>query len=613
MSRLSDLSIRSKGWLLVGVPLLCELVVLAGLAFLLDESEKEAAKESRSRAIIECTSTISRTMSDSGTTILLYWMTHDDKYKERLEELLAEGPNALKRLKELCKDNKAQMELLAEVDKSSARGTEMMQTLKTSIEQGGTRLSGMSVGEMRAEAKQAIKNLTGQLYDFEQLEKKRTVVKPKTQQYFRNLIKLGIVGGVIFNIVIAVVIALMFTREILSRLGVLSQNTLRLAKGEELLPQIKGRDELGKLDLVFRKMASDLTDAYSAVKEREDHLRSIYENVPVGLLVVNSSRDHEIESYNPGTAQLLGHDIKGKSLDMFLEAPNSQTEMQSKPILINDTNGREHFVQLKSAAFQAGEEARNLVMLIDVTEQHKLAEMKREFVAMLSHDLRSPLTSVQMFLGNLIKGYYGQLSEEALHSSRKGHKSVERLVDLVSDLLDLEMAEEGMMVLSRSEEELYSIFGDSIDAVESLADSTGVTLDCKETSIRINCDRKRLIRVMVNLLSNAVKFSNEGDSIQVTAAADREFVEVHVVDEGPGIPAEDQQTIFQRFKQSESGRERGGSGLGLANCKAIVEAHGGTIGVTSELGKGSDFWFRLPIKISGDSQAATAAPMPSGL
>ncbi len=118
---------------------------------------------------------------------------------------------------------------------------------------------------------------------------------------------------------------------------------------------------------------------------------------------------------------------------------------------------------------------------------------------------------------------------------------------------------------------------------------------------------------MVNLLSNAVKFSNEGDSIQVTAAADREFVEVHVVDEGPGIPAEDQQTIFQRFKQSESGRERGGSGLGLANCKAIVEAHGGTIGVTSELGKGSDFWFRLPIKISGDSQAATAAPMPSGL
>lgn len=603
---LSDLSIRSKGWLLVGVPLLCELLVLAGLAFLLDESEKEAAKETRSRSIIECTSTLSRSMSDSGSTLLLFWMTHDEKYGIRLDELLAESPKALKRLKDLCKDNKEQMALLTDVDKSSARGIEMMKTLKKSIEEGGIRLAGMSVGEMRSEAKQAIKTLTGQLYDFEQLEKKRTVVKPKTQAYFRNMLKMSIVAGLIFNIGIAVAIALIFTKEILSRLSVLSQNTLRLAKGEELLPQLNGRDELGKLDLVFRKMATDLTKAYSTVKEREDRLRSIYDNVPVGLLVVDSGGDHSIESCNPGSIALLGDNLTGKCLNDFIDSKKAQAESNSKPLMINAVDGKERFVQLKTAEFQSGESARDLVMLIDVTEQHKLAEMKREFVAMLSHDLRSPLTSIQMFLGNLIRGFYGPLSEEALHSSRKGHKSVERLVDLVSDLLDLEMAEEGMMVLSRSEEQLNSIIGESIDAVESLADSKGVLIESKDTDLSVNCDRKRLIRVLVNLLSNAVKFSNEEDSIMVSATSNEEVLEVHVIDQGPGIVLEDQQSIFQRFKQSNSGRERGGSGLGLANCKAIIEAHGGTIGVTSELGKGSDFWFKLPLK-------ATAAPTPSEL
>jgi signal transduction histidine kinase len=124
----------------------------------------------------------------------------------------------------------------------------------------------------------------------------------------------------------------------------------------------------------------------------------------------------------------------------------------------------------------------------------------------------------------------------------------------------------------------------------------GIKVQCVFTEATVYADAGRMIQVMINLLSNALKFSGEGTTIKVVAEQLDDVVEVQVIDQGRGIPASHLASIFGRFEQVEATDRtlKGGTGLGLAICKAIVEAHGGTIGVESELGHGSKFWFRLP-------------------
>lgn len=226
----------------------------------------------------------------------------------------------------------------------------------------------------------------------------------------------------------------------------------------------------------------------------------------------------------------------------------------------------------------------------------KAEKRKQEYVSMISHDLRSPLTALQTTLAMALKGSYGELNEKGQARILTAEHSVERLIKLINELLDMERMEAGMLKLSIASTPLDRCVERSIDAVKSLAEKEQVAISAGKSDIRVMADEDRLVQVLINLLSNAIKYSPEGGRISCEFQIGETDVRIQVVDEGSGIPPDAIERIFDRFQQVDSpeGKERGGSGLGLAICKAIVEGHGGTIGAVSEPGNGSRFWFTVP-------------------
>lgn len=220
---------------------------------------------------------------------------------------------------------------------------------------------------------------------------------------------------------------------------------------------------------------------------------------------------------------------------------------------------------------------------------------KSEMVSVVSHDLRAPLTSIKGALSLLNGGCY-QIAPECAQLVSIAYAACDYLLNLISDLLNLESIESGGVVLTKDEVELSNMIDDAFKLVQASADSHGISLISKAESVTVVADKNRLLQVLVNLISNAIKFSPPQSQIVVSTQSNDEATTVKVVDQGRGIPPEFRQSIFQRFKQVEAAdrSQKGGAGLGLAICKTIVEAHGGAIGVESELNNGSTFWFSLP-------------------
>lgn len=230
-------------------------------------------------------------------------------------------------------------------------------------------------------------------------------------------------------------------------------------------------------------------------------------------------------------------------------------------------------------------------------ELKELEEMKQQFVAMVSHDLRTPLTSIKGFLELLAGGVYGDLNETGEHRAGLAQRNVTRLISLINDLLDYEKLQSGQFSLDCRQIDAASPISRSIDALRFFAEKEDVGLITDETDLKAYADEERLVQVLVNLISNSVKFSPKGAKVTITAVQKENFVEFNVIDEGRGVPKNMQEAIFERFKQVKAtdATEKGGTGLGLPICKALVECHGGQIGVDSEEGKGSRFWFTIPL------------------
>ncbi len=221
---------------------------------------------------------------------------------------------------------------------------------------------------------------------------------------------------------------------------------------------------------------------------------------------------------------------------------------------------------------------------------------KAELMSMVSHDLRTPLTSMQGSMTLLAAGIMGELTPKAMSEVSRAERNATRLINLINDLLDIEKLEAGQMDMVVKDIMLQPVFEESLESVQQFASSHSVKLDIEPTSLQVLADHNRLIQVLINLMSNAIKFSPEGETVRLLAKDAGNMVEVQVVDKGRGVPESHREAIFERFKQVEAAdaTEKKGTGLGLPICKLIVESHGGTIGVTSEAGNGSTFWFKIP-------------------
>ncbi len=236
------------------------------------------------------------------------------------------------------------------------------------------------------------------------------------------------------------------------------------------------------------------------------------------------------------------------------------------------------------------------------------ARRKQELVSMVSHDLRTPLTSVQASLTLLSEGVLGSLPAKAHKEVTNAENNTTRLINLINDLLDIEKMEAGQLRIDCHDTDIVPIFERSSEAVKAFADKQNVNIKIVDTPLTIYADGDRIIQIIVNLLSNSIKFSPAESTVTLEAApAENNFVELRVIDQGRGIPASFVNNLFARFQQVDQigdSKKKGGTGLGLAICKSLVELHGGEIGVRSVEGHGSTFWFKIPAQKPVESPAA---------
>lgn len=229
----------------------------------------------------------------------------------------------------------------------------------------------------------------------------------------------------------------------------------------------------------------------------------------------------------------------------------------------------------------------------DVTAERELARQKRELLSMVSHDLRTPLTSISGSLKLLESGRVGSVDAQGSELVSIASNACDRLIRLVGLLLELDRLDSGRIDLQRCREPVHTLLSAAHDSVAGYAHDRGVHLDLPQTDLSLEADQDRIVQVLTNLLSNAIRHAPRGSEVRVEVERRSEGLQFSVIDRGPGIDEASQKRLFRRFSQVGAART-GGSGLGLAVCKGFVEAHGGSIEVHSTPGQGATFRFLLP-------------------
>lgn len=384
-------------------------------------------------------------------------------------------------------------------------------------------------------------------------------------------------------------------------------------------------------NLVFRARtrAAEAEQTARREREREAYLRTVMDTASEGIVAIDVGGHSTY--VNPAAADMYGHSLNellGHGMHEMVhhshpdgtpyraeECPISVTVQTGQPCVVSDEvfwrkDGSPFPVEYRvSAIGDDGRISGAVVTFTDISERLAVERMKNEFISVVSHELRTPLTAIRGSLGLLEGGVVGELPEDAAKMISIAISNADRLVRLINDILDVERIESRKAPMEMRPCELRELLGATRELLETAAAEAGLKLDVHPIAAPLVADPDRIIQVLVNLIGNAIKFSPPGGTIEVEGEQHDGRVVVRIRDQGPGIPADKQAEIFDRFAQADSAdaRAKGGSGLGLAIARAIVEQHGGRIWVQSVEGEGSTFAFELPLPRAGE--AASPAPL----
>jgi len=272
---------------------------------------------------------------------------------------------------------------------------------------------------------------------------------------------------------------------------------------------------------------------------------------------------------------------------------------------------KERTAELETAKKEVEEFSHSVVRAKEEIE--RASKFKDQFLSTMSHELRTPLNAVLGFSDLLADERYGPLNDRQRRYVGHIHTGGKHLLTLISDILDLSKIEAGRMELNREDMTVAPAFAEVISALSPLAENKSqALLQQVETGLQVHADATRLKQVLTNLVGNAIKFTPEGGHIELAARRVDNQVRIEVRDNGPGIPPEQQQRIFEAFfRLTEKGSATEGTGLGLAITARLVELHGSKLAIESRSGEGACFYFCLPLIARGpDQPAQTSIPMP---
>jgi signal transduction histidine kinase/HAMP domain-containing protein len=377
--------------------------------------------------------------------------------------------------------------------------------------------------------------------------------------------------------------------------------------------EVGGPAETATLGLAFNEMADELQGAYRSLEDSRRQLAVTLESLSDGVITVDP--EGVVTDANPAARRLLPGATIGAQIREVLVAGNI-TKRKAERLLAGLQQEEVHSGEGGTVLAITGSplgtpEGGSVLSIRDVSERARLERMKDEFVLTASHELRSPLTSVQGF-AELLMLEKDELSPKQAETVEIILDNTSHLVRLLNDLLDLARSDAGRLTITPERCDVGPIAEDAARLMRALADSRDQHLSVAVESDlpQISAEPDRVKQVLVNLLTNAHEYSPSGASIKVSAARVGDEIELAVSDDGPGIPEDQLDHIFDRFTRGDAGLTQrvGGTGLGLAIAKSLVELHGGAIGVSSKVGEGATFRVVLPAL---PGKEASKAPMTS--
>lgn len=424
----------------------------------------------------------------------------------------------------------------------------------------------------------------------------------------------------VLAIILALVFSLVLSNRIVRPVQRLREAASSIAEGRYDVEVPSGTsDELGRLADQFNEMAArlkayhDLNVGQLVAEKRKSE--AIVRSIDDGIIAVDAHLT--VMDINPVAAQVLGinateavgkkfqHVVGGGRLLEYVKKSLSTGESPSIEeneafLTLRDEQGETHYQYLVTPVrTPPGTMLGAILLLRNVTRLRELDRLKSEFVAMASHELQTPLTSIGMSIGLLSERVAAHLDDRERELLEVAGEEVNRLRSLVRDLLDLSKIEAGKVEMKFNVVPVRLLAEKAVDALRTQAEDREVELltSIDETLPRARADANKITWVLTNLISNALRYTQADGHVRVSAREVGGKIHIAVADDGAGIPYEFQSRIFERFVQIDEHEGKGGSGLGLAICNEIVRAHGGSIWVDSTPGAGSTFTFTLPVAL----------------
>ncbi len=400
-------------------------------------------------------------------------------------------------------------------------------------------------------------------------------------------------------------------RWILRPIGRLTDSAEEIRRGNlDLVIRTGSRDEIGRLSQAFNAMASSLRELRRAdqgkMRRMERSTQQILRSLPDAVAVLDSNGQVEVSSM--AAAEFFGLKTGvsirslgiGQAVDLFEETMKTgrfQYDPANQSIVQRFIGGAEHFFRIGAVPVINGEKEPTGVTLVfrDVTQKVHQDELKGGLISTVSHQLKTPLTSLRMAVYLLLEEKAGPITPKQAELLIGARDDCERLHSILSSLLDINRIESGKAAMSFRAVSPHELAMNQMDSFWSAAKDLGVSLraDVSPDLPEVWADPDRIGHALGNLLSNALKYTSAGGSITISAREEGEAVRFLVVDSGAGIPEEHLDRVFEQFFRVPGQQEGTGEGLGLAIVKEIVEAHGGSVNVESWEGKGSVFSFSL--------------------
>jgi two-component system, NtrC family, sensor histidine kinase KinB len=423
---------------------------------------------------------------------------------------------------------------------------------------------------------------------------------------------LAALGGIIASMVL--------TSKIVRPLGILTQTARRIKEGDlAVRAKVEGTDEIAALAQEFNTMTDSLEryrkSSLGELLIAQQAAQAATDSLPDPVLFIDL--DGRVQSMNRAAEALFGHTIPGSLSDYLRNLePALATAVEKARSHVTSGKGAYSPESLEAAAKIAlggsdqyllpqaapifddmGNLASITLILRDVTLLSKLDDMSRNLVGTFAHEFRTPLTSLHMAVHILLEQLGPSLTEEQLDLFYTAREDCERLENLVDDILNIVRIQAGKIELQRVNVRIFPLVENVLGQHHLLAEERGLTLSQKLSPLcdEVFADPDRLELVFAYLITNAIRHTPEGGSIEIRTFPVDDRVKFEVADTGEGIPKEYQDQIFNKYFRVPGSIREGCTGLGLAIAKNIIEAHGGEIGLESEPGQGSIFWFTLPI------------------